>query len=234
MATREVSAREALQDIQAGMDEDSLMKKYKLSRQGVHSLYRELDRLGLMEQNQQSEETQPKVRIKIKEIVKDIRAGMTDSDLMRKYSLTPTSLQNILIKLLDLRAITRDMLVTSTAVEEPCLVAERVRQMQRYYLDFEIPVYDPANPEIQGRVRDISESGLGIIGLATASDQLRHFVVLGDAFGVVAPFEVDARCRWYKPEDAEGTHVSGFQITSISEEDLEELKKLIRLVTLGS
>lgn len=234
MATREVSAREALLDIQAGMDEDSLMKKYKLSRRGIHSLYRELTRLGLMEPDQQPGEAQPKVRIKIKDIVKDIRAGMTDPDLMRKYSLTPEGLQSILIKLLDLKAITRHMLVASTAVEEPILVAERVRQMQRYYLDFEIPVYDPADPETQGRVRDISENGLGIIGLETAMDQARHFVVLGDAFGVVAPFEVEARCRWYKAEDAEGGHVSGFQIVSITEEDLEELKKLIRLVTLGS
>lgn len=233
MGTREVSAKEALKDIQAGMDEASLMKKYKLSRRGLESLYRELRRLGLMESPQQSPENHPKVRIKIKEIVKDIRAGMTDTDLMRKYSLTSKSLQSILIKLLDLKAITRDMLVASTAVEEPILVAERIRELPRYYLDFEIPIYDPADPATQGRVRDVSDKGLGIIGLETAVDQIRQFVVLGDPFGVVSPFEVQAKCRWYKPEDAEGRHVSGFQIVSIGEQDSAQLRKLIELVSVG-
>ena len=49
---------------------------------------------------------EPKRKIKAKEIVNDIREGMSDSQLMEKHSLSSKGLQSVFRKLVDAKAIT--------------------------------------------------------------------------------------------------------------------------------
>ena len=47
-----------------------------------------------------------KPKIKARDAVRDIRSGMTDSQLMEKYGLSAKGLQSLVLKLLEVKAIT--------------------------------------------------------------------------------------------------------------------------------
>jgi uncharacterized protein (DUF433 family) len=233
MADREIRAREVLMDIRAGMGHVALMDKYKLSPTGLQKLFEELTNLGLIERTDRHEVTPGRQRIKIREIVGDIRAGLTDTQLMTKYRIDHEALQALFKKLLDLKAISRDALFGEVSLHCETSAPENVRESNRYVLDFDIPVYDERAPEIQGRVHDITEKGVGIRGLSVRVDEVRKLVVLGDAFGVVAPFDFSAICRWSGVDEQDGLYAAGFQILEISDHSLEELRKLIKLIAFG-
>jgi hypothetical protein len=107
---------------------------------------------------------------------------------------------------------------------------DNVRSQERYYLDFDTLVYDEARPEIHGKVVDVTEEGVGLQGIEAHVDEIKTLVVLGDPFGESFPFEFRAICRWARRAD-DDTQTAGFQIVKIAPKDLEELRKLIRLVT---
>jgi uncharacterized protein (DUF433 family) len=233
MSDREIRAREVLSDIRAGMGHMALMEKYKLTPVGLHNLFEELTNLGLLERIDRHDVIPGRQRIRIREIVSDIKAGMTDPQLMTKYKIDRRALQSLFKKLLDLKAVSRDTLFGEMGLEYGTSLPANVREENRYVLDFDIPVYEVGLPETQGRVRDITEKGVGIRGLRHAVNDVKTLVVLGDAFGVVAPFEFSAICRWSGMDDREGTYAAGFQILDISENALQELRKLIKLITFG-
>lgn len=233
MADREIRVREVLMDIRAGMEHVALMNKYKLTPRGLQNLFEELTNLGLLERTDQQEVIPGRQRIKIREIVGDVKAGMTDSQMMAKYHIDHESLQALFKKLLDLKAISRDILFGEAGLACETPVPTHVRELDRYVLDFDIPVYEQGCPEIQGRVHDITEKGVGIRGLSMKVDEAKTLVVAGDAFGVVAPFEFSAICRWSGLDHEDGRYAAGFQILEISRLSMEELRKLIKLIAFG-
>lgn len=233
MPGREVRVKEVLKDIQTGMDEEYLKNKYKLSQQGLESLFRELSELGLLERIDLEDSTTPKVRIRIRDLVKDIRNGLADHELRDKYQLSANGLHLVFKKLLDLKAIDADSLFGIASSRLESVDRRDLREEERYALDFDIPAYNTACPEIHGRIRDVSENGVGLVGVQAAEGDRTHIVILGDTFGFVGPFELEAECRWVKMDDASGEYLAGFLITDVADWDLEELKKLIRLLTLS-
>jgi hypothetical protein len=78
-----VKAKEALEDIRAGMDDISLMKKYKLSARGLQSLFKKLDQAGIIK------------HVNASEVLADLRSGISSDDFMKKYSLTRRGMQNL-------------------------------------------------------------------------------------------------------------------------------------------
>ncbi len=237
MPGREVRVKEVLKDIQSGMDEEYLRKKYKLSPQGLQNLFRELSDLGLLERIDFEDSATPRIRIRIRirirDVVKDIRAGLSDLDLRKKYNLSANGLHLVFKKLLDLKAIDAEALFGIESARLQGTGKRELREEERYALDFDIPSYNTAFPEIHGRVRDVSENGIGLFGVKAKEGDLTHIVVLGDTFGFVGPLEFEAECRWTKTDGASGEYLTGFLITDITDWDLEELKKLIRLLTLA-
>jgi uncharacterized protein (DUF433 family) len=233
MSDREIRAREVLKDIRAGMGHVALMEKYKLTPVGLHNLFEELTNLGLLQRTDRHNVIPGRQRIKVREIVSDIKAGMTDPELMTKYQIDRKSLQSLFKKLLDLKAVSRDTLFGEVGLQYETSVPPNVREADRYVLDFDIPVYEDGLPEAQGRVHDITEKGVGTRGLRQKVNEIKKLVVLGDAFGVVAPFEFSAICRWSTVDRQEGNHAAGFQILEISDAALQELRKLIKLITFG-
>lgn len=232
MGGREVKLKEVYRDIRAGLDDTALMEKYKLSPKGLGDLYAKLEELGL--HGSKLLEGDPRsIRIGIRSIVKDIKAGLTDFDLMEKYGITYDALQQLFHKLVELKAVTKEMVFGTVTLDYQPAIPENLRSLQRYYLDFEIPIYERSVPDIHGVLRDITEKGVGIAGLEVAPDDIKSLVILGDSFGAAPPFEFDAICRWFKEEDGDWKNVSGFEITFISERDLKNLRKLIRLITLA-
>ena len=78
-----IKAKEALEDIRAGTDDISLMKKYKLSAKGLQSLFKKLGHAGIIK------------HVNASEVLADLRSGISRDDLMKKYSLTPHGMQNL-------------------------------------------------------------------------------------------------------------------------------------------
>ncbi|MGO9567803.1 MAG: hypothetical protein ACLP5H_09705, partial [Desulfomonilaceae bacterium] len=96
MVVRRFSAKEIIQDIRSGMDETVLRKKYQLSLKGLETLYQKLIATGLLGNDLQ---LIPR-KINLLAILADIRAGMSQSDLLKKYELSESMLRQLSKKLL--------------------------------------------------------------------------------------------------------------------------------------
>lgn len=104
-------------------------------------------------------------------------------------------------------------------------------RLPRHYLVVRVPIYDVKNPGSVGSIRDITEKSMGIVGIGGTLGEIKTFEIGAETFDEVKPFLFNAKCRWTK-KDEDGDYLSGYEITSISEESLEQLRKFIRLVTL--
>lgn len=219
-------------DIITGMDDTALMEKYQLTSKGLEELYVQLVKAGLLRREFKSLKTPRTRKIKSRQFLKDVQSGMSKPALMEKYGISSRTLQRLCKKLLEARALPHEHSEWELGMESTTMVQENIRKVQRNYVDFDLPVYEENDPEIHGKVRDITEEGVGILGLETGVDQVKKLVILGDFFGEVAPFEFEATCRWAKRIGPLGELRAGFQITFISEPDLRELRKLIHLIML--
>jgi uncharacterized protein (DUF433 family) len=224
---RKVPQKEVLEDIKSGMDETAISRKYNLSAQGVKRLYEKLIEAKLL-----GPDLKPVSRkINLLEIVADIRAGMSNRDIMEKYNLSEEMLRQVSKKLLDAR------MSRSAAAEPETTIEERqdflaTGEFVRHEVDLEVPIYEAGRPESQGVVRDISEEGVGVAGIEANVGDLKTLVILGDEFGEFSSFEFEAYCRWSYADTEDGACLTGFAISKISKNDFLQLQKLVRLVRL--
>lgn len=234
MAKREEVAKQVLQYIEAGLTDASVMDKFGHAYEELQSLFGELAGAGYMGGAAQAQAcaVQSKRRIPARDVVKSIRGGATQAQLMKEFSLTANGLKKVLQQLSDTKMIH----VSELPVELLSFFREAIpsdtRREERHCLDFELPVWESLYPEIKGRVLDITERGIGILGLPTAIDEEKELVIYSEEFLEIEPFALHAQCRWVKRAEGSGEYVSGFQVSKIHEHDLEELRKLIQLLTL--
>lgn len=231
MPARMLNARDVLKDIAAGMDSEGLMTKYQLSFKDLQNVYGHLMEAGLLELVDGSFEIPPIRRLSARRILRDIRSGMHPETIRDKYLLSPAQLQKTVDILLENNLVTADQLRQYAAGQIEDVGNTVVRESERCYLDFELPIVDTGPPEIDGIVRDLSEKGVGIAGVPAQLGDVKTFLVFHDELVLVEPFMFEARCRWVARKEPRNEVVTGFQITHISEKDREELRKLIRLVT---
>lgn len=233
MPERRINAREILRDVREGLDDTAIMHKYRLSPQGLRNIYNELVEFGYLERVGSQFVVPTARRVSTREIVSDIRRGATNEELMRKYRLTPTGLQNAFKLLVDTRAIGADEVGGREPLRFEAVVPQGIREMERYYLDFDLPIIDTGPPEIAGKVRDMTEKGIGIVGIPARVGEVKTLLVLHEEFVVIEPFLFEAQCRWVRLSELDGTIAAGFRIMSITPEDLQQLKQLLQLVTFG-
>lgn len=166
-----------------------------------------------------------------KDLIFDIRAGMTDLQLMEKYKLTAKGLQSALQKLVDIQAISPEELYERYPLYEATLTVEEIRRIVRQPLTYPVPVYEADFPDIEGTVRDITEKGVCVRGIDTLLGETKTFVIDAREFVDVGPFVFRAQCRWVKKSFA-GEYTGGFEIVSISEKHLQSLRKFIRHIIM--
>lgn len=129
-AKRRIDVDIALNDIRSGLDDASLMQKYRVSARGLQSLFNKLVRAGSIELAELDRRmpafmgtvfvfeeglaggrppdgsgTVPS--IDLDETLKDIREGMEDADLMAKYNLSAQGLESLFDHLVFTGLITR-------------------------------------------------------------------------------------------------------------------------------
>ncbi len=173
-----------------------------------------------------------KRRIKAKDIVNDIRAGLTNLQLRDKYHLSSQGLQSIFTKLADAKAVRDGELDGRTQTGDDTVGLDQKRVWSRNYVLVRLPVYGAENLTVEGQVRDITEKGLQVAGLSVIVGDCKTLVLQADDFADIHPFAFEAQCRWVRRETGHRETSAGFEIVDISEGALQELRKLIRVLTL--
>ncbi len=168
-----------------------------------------------------------------KDFLCDLRSGMVHSELQVKYKLSAKSLHTVIKKLVECNAITH-----SELHELSCFYRERVdsinrRAYARAYLVVYLPVYHIGSGAI-GALRDISETGLRVAGIASSVGEATKFQIPIDLFMQADPVIINAECKW---AEIRGRHrrypVAGFKIIDLSERDSQILRDFTKFLLLG-
>lgn len=169
--------------------------------------------------------------IEAKDIVNDIRSGMSETKLMEKYNLSSKGLQSAFQKLIKGGIMMAEEIYGQYQTGADTVTVRNMRALPRYTLAVAVSIYDLARPEQPGRLRSITERGIGITGIEATAGEIKSFVIPCRNYLEADQISLDAECRWMI---AGGTDkwVGGFQITDISKENLELLRELIKLAVL--
>ncbi|MFH1117534.1 MAG: PilZ domain-containing protein [Pseudomonadota bacterium] len=174
-----------------------------------------------------------KPHVAVKDIVNDIRSGVPDHELMRKYNLSVKGVQRAFEKLVLIGAVTRAEIDARGQAAADTIFFQSMRELPRHYLVVQIPIHVIGdNSKTVGKVRDITEQGLGISGVEATVGEEKTFGFYPDEFISVQPFTFKAECRWAEQKGPKD-FVAGFQITNITKDGLEKLRQLIQDLTFG-
>jgi hypothetical protein len=230
---KHVNAREVLADLRAGISSDELMKKYSITRRGMENLFWELNRAGVLETSVERDGVPAKVVININEIANDIRSGLSRTQLMEKYRMSPRAMRWVSATLISSGTITWQEMYEKLCTSYKDLVPDKPRGAKRYPVLFDCNIYEADNGGVLGKVRDISYKGVGVLGIEAKVGDSKTLVIPGDEFGEFATFTFDAECRWMKKDPA-GEFLAGFEISYISIGNLKEFQLLLHWVRFGN
>ncbi len=174
--------------------------------------------------------------VNAKDIVDDIRAGMSDKQLMTKYRLSSKGLQSAFTKLINNRILTVEEVYgqpRSTDDDTDTVIIDDMTLIQKHFLTVTAPIYEADKPEIKGRLHEVTERGLTVIGIQARIGEEKFFVIPCKEFMSADRIDFRAECLWANVKPGTGQRISGYQITSISKESLARLRNLMQMLTLG-
>lgn len=166
-------------------------------------------------------------KIHTTQLVADIRSGMGDAALMSKYDLSRKLYQRLLQRLVDEKVVGHQDLYQWSPMYKHISDALASRRQPRTYVPIAVRVLHNGGSQ-QGFIRDISEIGLRTAGIeAEVGEAMTLSMPLTEIPGI-GSIKVKAVCRW---SEKKGYHtkfpVSGFEITTASEEQRRRLLQLI-------
>lgn len=228
-----ISARDAVIDIRSGVSDAELMEKYGLCAKGLQSLFRKLIEIRAITQTEldrrkaalnRTSEVKPIIGT---DLTRDIRAGMSDSELMEKYGLSAEGLRFTLQTLIDTQVISLDEMYNTTSSQSDTVFVDNMRESPRYFFAVVVEIYESKQPEIRGNLSNITEKGIATEGIKARKGDTKVFVIPTEGFPEVERIVFEAECRWAKQEEHTGEWSAGFEITKISDECLDNLAKLM-------
>jgi uncharacterized protein (DUF433 family) len=149
-----------------------------------------------------------KRRIEGRGFLKDLAKGMREEALRRQYDLSVELLRAACNQFREIRQ----------------------RRLQAILDDIELGMTDDQLMEKY----QLTRAGVGILGSTAHIGDVKTIVVLGDKFGLVAPFEFQVECRWTGTQELHGDPFAGFRITEISDQDYGFLKEFIGHYTFAT
>ena len=170
--------------------------------------------------------------IKAKDIINDIRKGMTDSELMEKHRLSIKGLQSIFRKLEAIKAIKPSELYGRFPGFDDTIEVDQIRRELREYLELSLPVYEVEHPDRTGSVRDISTTGFGARGIKASPGDVKTLAINPGKLFSIDAFNFEAVCRWVRRDGPNRDYVGGFEITAISDESEQKLRDLVGKIYL--
>ena len=168
-------------------------------------------------------------KIRARELAEDFRSGVSGPELMAKYEVSASELQELLNECLDSGILQPEDVRKHTSREEEGGGRQTRSVASRHAISVEIPIYEKDRSEVPGRLLDVAETGVGIKNLPAKEGDVKHLVIPGDEVVLIDQIEFEAVCRWAR-EDDDGISISGFEITEVSQGSLEELRLLIQSV----
>lgn len=171
-------------------------------------------------------------RIDSDSFMRDVRVGVSDMELRHKYGLDADGLAQAFDKMLEIGAMTQSEMFDRIGSILTASEVTNLRRAPRHYLVFKIPVVDLDRPTEKGFVNDITEEGLQISGINSEEGEIRTLMLRPDEVVDVGPITFKALTRWKKLESGGGQPVAGFRIVSLSQSDLERIRRLISLLSL--
>ncbi|MBI5249658.1 MAG: PilZ domain-containing protein [Desulfomonile tiedjei] len=170
-----------------------------------------------------------KREISAKSFVRDVRSGMSSSDLMRKYKLSQTGFRSVLRKLIKAKLVSTAEINSRTWLAKDIGIVSGLRRFPRTEVKFPLVCCPADQPAEKGFVRDISAKGLSVEGIKALPGEAKNFRIRSSELVDSSTFEIEVKCRWTKANnDAEEEDVAGFEITSISTGAFDELEKIIK------
>jgi hypothetical protein len=168
-----------------------------------------------------------RTKVRARAVVKDLRSGMGPTEIRGKYKLSDKGFQSVI------RKLAAADLLKKAEVERfhkwfPGLFVGDLRQSPRTPVKILLIVCDANNPSSKGFVRDISKKGISVEGLEANVGDVRRLKILSSGIAGSSTFMLKAKCVW---REGDGTPdkepISGFEITSVTESAMNELKKLL-------
>ncbi len=228
-----INARDAVIDIRSGASDAELMEKYGLCAKGLQSLFRKLIEVKAITEAELDRrrvtlhKTADVKPIDGTDLTKDIRAGMSDAELMQKYGLSSEGLRFTLQTLIDTQVISLDEMYNTTSSQSDTVLVNDMRESPRYFFAVVVEIYETNRPHIRGNLSNITESGIATEGIEAREGDAKVFVIPTDRFPEVERIVLEAECRWAKQDESTGEWSAGFEITKISDECLDNLAKLM-------
>jgi hypothetical protein len=174
----------------------------------------------------------PKKQISAREITHDLHSDMSDQDLMVKYKLTSMGLQSVFKKLLAAGLIGENELRERMPSFQDTAELIQSRTTPRHYPLVRVPIFDLDDLSIETYyARDLSEKGVQVAGMSIEVGTQKTFVIQIEDFAEFLPFHFEAECKWNKPATDEAPMIAGFSIQNISDDALEELRKVLVTIT---
>lgn len=169
------------------------------------------------------------------DFLKDLRAGMVDRDLMKKYNLTPRGLGTLLRNLVNAEVISFKELIkiASGQLNLPEMIAE-LRIRSRKQLEFLLPISDSKQPENVGLVYDISDDGVGTRGLKVTVHEIMTLLIPADDYFRVEPVIFKGVCRWVEEKKDRWDSAAGFRVERLLRGSLTGLQDIIRTLSSGA
>lgn len=170
-----------------------------------------------------------KRRIPAFEMADDIRMGLSNTELMEKYHLSVSGLESIFNKLVQAHVLEKSEVRRRMEPGDDTADLDQMRRVPRCYPVVPIPVVDLSDLQQEGLLRDLTEQGIQVEGLYAELGQTKQLLIQADAFTGSPPFTVEACCKWIKPGNSKNLALAGFEITSISDADLQLLRGTIEM-----
>ncbi|MFH0824739.1 MAG: hypothetical protein V2B18_18455 [Pseudomonadota bacterium] len=162
-----------------------------------------------------------------REIVDDIRSGMSAHELMEKYRLSQNGLMIVTKKVTSATGKSPADLYGRSVVDLRYDDDEAIRFLPRQEIPLPLKIGEVTDPRRTGVVRDVTEQGFGSEGVETRVGEVAAFVVACEEYFQIPNIIVEAVCRWNRREGPDMICVSGFEITRISEDNRRSLQQLV-------
>jgi hypothetical protein len=196
------------------------------------SNYSNIETVALLEQSAKVFLMRSKRRIEAKSLINDIRSGLSTFELMEKYSVSPQGLLSAFNKLIESSSMGEEELAGRIPLLDDTVDIDHAREFPRCYPALGLPIYDENDSEVEYHVLDLTDKGVQVVGMAAQIGDLRTLSIkAGGLDQRVKPCTFDAECRWVKADEKRETPIAGFEITYISDKDLQVLLQIIKLLT---
>lgn len=229
-----IKVRDFVRDIRSGMTDSQLMEKYGVSASGLQSLVQKVLDANAITQPEIDQrraaydDTTVTQQLDARDIGEDVRSGMTDSELMKKYDLSSEELHFVLQTLTDSQIVTVEELYPTSRSDHDTILDASMRELPGHYLAIAVDIYESKHPEIKGTLSQVTEKGIAITGITARIGETKSFVIPAGDFIEADPVLLEARCQWAEEQRETGEWLAGFDITRISKKSLNDLRRLIR------